>query len=108
MNASTQPNWLPFDLDSARLVGRMWRHTEAGEGPCVIAIRRGEVFDITESATTMADLLDRADRVQIASQAPGEALGPVTELLTQTRAARACCRLSRHAASPSQLVSSNA
>jgi fumarylacetoacetate (FAA) hydrolase family protein len=89
MNTSTQSNWLPSDLDSALLVGRMWRHTEAGEGPCVIAIRKGEVFDITASAPTMADLLDRADRVQIASHAPGEALGPVQELLTQTHAVRA-------------------
>ena len=89
MNTSTSSNWLPSDLDSALLVGRVWRQTSAGEGPSIIAIRKGEVFDISACAPTMADLLDRDDVVQTASLAPGEALGSVEALLKQADAGRA-------------------
>jgi fumarylacetoacetate (FAA) hydrolase family protein len=89
MNTSTRSIWLPSDLDSALLVGRMWRQTAAGEGPCIIAIRKGDVFDISASVATMADLLDRDDLVQTARQAPGEALGSVDELMEQTYAGHA-------------------
>ena len=89
MNTSTSSNWLPSDLDSALLVGRVLRQTSAGEGPSIIAIRKGEVFDISACAPTMADLLDRDDVVQTASLAPGEALGSVEALLKQADAGRA-------------------
>ena len=89
MNTSTPSNWLPSDLDSALLVGRVWRQTAAGAGPSIIAIRKGEVFDISARTPTMADLLDRDDVVQTASLAPGDALGSVEALLKQTYAGRA-------------------
>lgn len=88
MNTSTPSNWLPSDLDSALLVGRVWRQTAAGAGPSIIAIRKGEVFDISARTPTMADLLDRDDVVQTASLAPGDALGSVEALLKQTYAGR--------------------
>ena len=92
MNTSTHSSWLPSDLDSALLVGRLWRQTAAGEGPCIIAIRNAEVFDISASGPTMADLLDRDDLVQTASQAPGEALGSAQALMKQMEAGHASRR----------------
>ncbi|NRO94886.1 fumarylacetoacetate hydrolase [Paraburkholderia sp. NMBU_R16] len=67
---------LPTDLDRALLVGRVWREAPV-DGPSVVAVRNGEVFDITASAPTTADLFDRPDAVEVARQAPGESLGPV-------------------------------
>ncbi|GAB7525110.1 fumarylacetoacetate hydrolase family protein [Paraburkholderia sp. 2C] len=72
---------LPDDLDQALLIGRVWRRVGAHEGPCVVAVRGGNVFDITKAAPTTADLFDRDDAAAFARHAPGEALGPVGALL---------------------------
>jgi fumarylacetoacetate (FAA) hydrolase family protein len=62
-------------------VGRVWRPAPV-DGPCVVAVRDGMVFDITSAAIpTMADLLDSADAAQLARTAPGVSLGSVTDLL---------------------------
>ncbi|SIO42907.1 fumarylacetoacetate hydrolase family protein [Paraburkholderia phenazinium] len=71
---------LPNDLDQALLVGRVWRPAPVN-GPSVVVVRGGQVFDITSTVPTTADLFDRADAVQIARTAPGEALGSVRALL---------------------------
>ena len=71
---------LPDDLDHALLIGRVWR-TAPVDGPSVVVVRGGQVFDITSTVPTTADLFDRADAVQIARDAPGEALGPVNALI---------------------------
>lgn len=71
---------LPRDLDDALLIGRVWRAAPV-DGPSVVAVRRGEVFDITSSAPTTADLFDRADLLDIARNAPGESLGRVETLI---------------------------
>jgi fumarylacetoacetate (FAA) hydrolase family protein len=71
---------LPADLDDALLVGRIWRPAPV-DGPSVVAIRHGQIVDITSTVPTMADLLDRPDAVDVARDAPGEHLGPVTPLL---------------------------
>ncbi|MDR3098905.1 MAG: fumarylacetoacetate hydrolase, partial [Paraburkholderia sp.] len=73
--------FLPTDLEDALLVGRVWRRDGAHEGPCVVAVRGGQVFDITRTVATTADLFDRDDAIEIARNAPGEALGAVTDLL---------------------------
>ncbi|HTJ92445.1 MAG TPA: fumarylacetoacetate hydrolase family protein [Pararobbsia sp.] len=80
------PSCLPTDLDDALLVGRVWRPAPI-DGPSIVAVRRGQVFDITSTVATMADLLDRPDAVDIARSAPGEPLGSVTALLESTTAA---------------------
>ncbi|REE89179.1 fumarylacetoacetate hydrolase family protein [Cupriavidus plantarum] len=72
---------LPRDLARALLIGRVWRDDVAHPGPSVVAIRNGDVFDITREAPTTADLFDRADVVDIARHAPGERLGRVEDLL---------------------------
>ncbi|MCM2493359.1 fumarylacetoacetate hydrolase [Burkholderia glumae] len=72
---------LPADLGRALLVGRVWRKTASFEGPCVVAVRDGEVFDITASAPTTADLFDLPDAVEVARRAEGEPLGSAREML---------------------------
>lgn len=72
---------LPQDLAQALLVGRVWRDDVAHPGPSVVAVRNGEVFDITREVPTTADLFDRPDAVAIARHAPGESLGRVEALL---------------------------
>jgi fumarylacetoacetate (FAA) hydrolase family protein len=71
---------LPDDFDHALLIGRVWRAAPV-DGPSVVVVRGGQVFDITSTVPTTADLFDRADAVQIARNAPGEALGSVHALL---------------------------
>src|SRR6201996_4626368 len=71
---------LPDDLEHALLIGRVWRPAPV-DGPSVVVVRGGQVFDITRTVTTTADLFDRADAVQIARDAQGEALGPVAALI---------------------------
>ena len=81
MPASSQPKFLPDDINAALLVGRVWRTTGQHEGPCVVVVRGGEVFDITATVPTTADLFEREDAVALARSAPGESLGPVEALI---------------------------
>lgn len=78
-----QQDTLPSDLSEALLVGRVWRPAPVN-GPSVVVVRDGEVVDITAVAPTMADLLDRADRVEVARNAAGESLGDVRALMAAT------------------------
>ena len=71
---------LPDDVSRAVMVGRVWR-SGVINGPCVVAVRNGEVFDITAHAPTMSDLLERDDALEVARSAPGQSLGPVQALL---------------------------
>jgi fumarylacetoacetate (FAA) hydrolase family protein len=70
---------LPDDIGRALLIGRVWRGG-AVEGPSVVAVRAGQVVDISAHAATVADLFERADVLEVARAAPGEALGPVAAL----------------------------
>ena len=85
-----QAKALPVDLEQALLVGRVWR---PGHGPSVVAVRRGEVIDITAATPTMADLLDRPDRVALAASAAGESLGDVHVLMAASLAGQEGLRL---------------
>lgn len=69
---------LPADLADATLIGRIWR-----DGPCVVAVRGGEVFDITASVSTVSELLERDNPLAFVRQAQGESLGQVADLLAQ-------------------------
>ncbi|RAR57797.1 fumarylacetoacetate (FAA) hydrolase family protein [Paraburkholderia unamae] len=81
MTSNSQSNWLPVDVEQALLVGRVWRRAGEHEGPSVVLVRHGEVFDITRSAPTTADLFDRADLAAFARTVQGESLGPVGKLI---------------------------
>ncbi|MFJ1300590.1 fumarylacetoacetate hydrolase family protein [Pseudomonadota bacterium AL_CKDN230030165-1A_HGKHYDSX7] len=74
---------LPEDLDQALLIGRVWLGAPVN-GPAVVVVRRGEVFDITAAAPTVSDLLERSDRVALARKADGPSLGRVTDLLARS------------------------
>src|SRR6478736_6874683 len=78
-----EANTLPSDLTRALLVGRVWRPAPVN-GPSVVVVRNGEVFDITAAAPTVSDLLDRPDRVAFAASAEGESLGDVRALMAAT------------------------
>lgn len=71
---------LPHDLSEALLIGRVWRDGDIN-GPCVVAVRQGEVFDITAAAPTVADLLEREDVLDVARHARGASLGSVFALM---------------------------
>ncbi|HTH59031.1 MAG TPA: fumarylacetoacetate hydrolase family protein [Paraburkholderia sp.] len=77
---------LPVDVADALLVGRVWRRDGAHEGPSVVAVRGGQVFDITGTVATTADLFDRDDAIEIVRSAPGDALGPVEALVAASMA----------------------
>ncbi|MGL4807649.1 MAG: hypothetical protein ACRC4O_02795, partial [Giesbergeria sp.] len=77
MNDDNTTAYLPQDLDRALLVGRVWRE----DGPALVAVRQGEVIDISAQCDCMADLLDRGDAADFARSVEGESLGSVTALL---------------------------
>src|SRR3712207_341655 len=55
---------LPVDHEDAVLVGRL----RLEDGPTPIVIRGGEVFDVSRTAPTVADLLDRSDAASVEGQ----------------------------------------
>ncbi|MCM2130234.1 fumarylacetoacetate hydrolase family protein [Larsenimonas rhizosphaerae] len=73
--------FLPEDLESALLAGRVWRETPDQSGPAIVVIRNGEVIDITSTCACMADLLDRDDATAVVARAEGESLGSIESLL---------------------------
>ncbi|MCE8049966.1 fumarylacetoacetate hydrolase family protein [Halomonas daqingensis] len=82
MNDDNTTAYLPQDLDLALLVGRVWRE----DGPALVAVRQGEVIDISAQCDCMADLLDRNDAATFVRSVEGESLGSVTALLQNSLA----------------------
>ena len=66
---------LPVDLDDAVLAGRL----ALAAGPTPVVVRGGAVFDVSRSAPTMSDLLDRDDP----AAADGERLFSTDELIAR-------------------------
>ncbi|MDR5761257.1 fumarylacetoacetate hydrolase family protein [Caballeronia sp. LZ035] len=83
MQTVTVTSCLPEDFADAVLIGRVWRPAPVN-GPSVVAVRQGEVFDITRAAPTTADLFDHPEMIEIARHAEGEHLGNVQDLLQAT------------------------
>lgn len=73
---------LPGDGTAAILVGRAWVPGHP-PGPSVVAVRGGDVFDISTTAATMSDLCNAEDPVAMAS-APGVRIGPIEEILVNS------------------------
>ena len=76
----------------ARLVGRVWRPEL--DGPSVVVVRDGVLYDVTAEVPTVADFMD-GDPVATFDRVTGEALGPVADFVGQPEdmghgAARAC------------------
>jgi fumarylacetoacetate (FAA) hydrolase family protein len=80
--ATTLSPALPDDAAKAALAGRVWR-PDAG-GPAVVAIRDGDVFDITASFPTMRDLCEAAEPAAALRAASGTALGRLAAILANT------------------------
>jgi len=73
---------LPNDAATATLAGRVWRPDL--NGPSVVAIRDGAVFDISAIFPTMRDLCEVADPAAQMQSIEGKPLGSVTALLANT------------------------
>ncbi|GHB28304.1 fumarylacetoacetate hydrolase family protein [Salinicola rhizosphaerae] len=86
MSQPTDLDCLPEDAARALLVGRVWRtYDDASAGPALVALREGELFDISNHAATMADLLERSDAADIIRLAPGESLGTLAGILANAQ-----------------------
>ena len=85
ITALSAQSLLPVDLANAVLVGRVWRDSPIN-GPSVVVVRGGNVFDITALAPTVADLLERTDLLDVARHGEGEALGGVLALVAASLA----------------------
>lgn len=71
---------LPKDAATGTLIGRVWNPGLCG--PCVIAIRGGEAFDITDRRVpTVRDVCELEDPSGYVRGASGAALGSVDEIL---------------------------
>jgi fumarylacetoacetate (FAA) hydrolase family protein len=80
----TDPNdaALPTDAAAATLAGRVWRPDL--NGPSVVAIRDGAVFDISAVWPTMRDLCEAADPATSLHATEGKPLGLLSALLANT------------------------
>jgi len=87
----TPASFLPADADRALLLGRVWRPDTAG--PALVAVRHGELVDLSAHALTMAELLDHPERGHLARHAPGEMLGLAQAWLDEALADPARSRL---------------
>lgn len=83
MRARVTPSLtLPADAADASLAGRVWR-PDLG-GPSVVAVRGGDVIDISTSAATMRDLCDASDPAAVVRAAGGDNIGTLAGILANT------------------------
>jgi fumarylacetoacetate (FAA) hydrolase family protein len=73
---------LPADAATAALAGRVWRPDV--QGPAVVALRGGELIDITTHFPTMRDLCETPDPAAALRAAPGESIGSFEAVLANT------------------------
>jgi fumarylacetoacetate (FAA) hydrolase family protein len=73
---------LPADGTAGALAGRAWRPDV--DGPSVVAIRAGGVFDISRAYATMRDLCEMPDPARAVAEAGGERIGSLEDLLGNT------------------------
>src|SRR5215469_15699918 len=72
---------LPVDADRATLIGRVQM---PGEGPRVVTIRTGDVFDITDQFDSVSKLCEEPDPLSAVGGSAGVKLGSVEEILANT------------------------
>lgn len=68
---------LPADHFRATLVGRVWRSDVSG--PSVVSIRDGDVYDISERAPTITDVINADDPLDVVGD--GKPIGAINEIL---------------------------
>ena len=78
----TPANTLPADASAALLVGRVWR-PDVG-GPSVVALRDGDVVDVSRAFATMRDLCEAPDPAAALRAAQGERIGSLAEILANS------------------------
>ena len=78
----TPANTLPDDGFAGVLAGRVFRPDV--EGPSVVAIRAGGVFDVSATFPTMSELCEQADPAAALQAAEGELLGSLEAILANT------------------------
>ncbi|OWV27909.1 fumarylacetoacetate hydrolase family protein [Halomonas campaniensis] len=88
MNPLSVTDAVPNDLDNALLVGRVWLDGPH-PGPALVSVHNGQVIDITEFGPTMADLLERADLLEVVKRAEGKPLGSLEILVANSQASPA-------------------
>ncbi|RQZ16680.1 fumarylacetoacetate hydrolase [Burkholderia sp. Bp9031] len=86
--ALTARNTLPEDGAAGTLVGRAWLPATASTpaGPALVAVREDGVFDLSDVAPTMSDLLERDDPVAVVRGMPGRWIGTLDSLLANAPA----------------------
>ena len=77
----TLPNCLPDDAN-AHFVGRVWRPDV--DGPSVVTVADGEVFDISSSFATVRDLCETPDPATALAGAKREPIGHLEDILRNT------------------------
>lgn len=70
-------DYLPQDYQRAIFVGRI----DAGNGPAVVVVRQGNVYDVTARFPTVADFLDMDNPIAEAAKADGQFVAPLLELI---------------------------
>jgi len=73
---------LPEDAAEAALAGRVW--LPSVEGPAVAAVRDRMLVDLSAAFPTMRDLCEAENPATSVRNAPGEAIGPVADILANT------------------------
>ena len=73
---------LPGDGTAGALGGRVW--LPRVEGPAVVAIRDGGVFDVSRAFPTMRDLCEAGDPAAALRAAAGERVGALADILANT------------------------
>jgi fumarylacetoacetate (FAA) hydrolase family protein len=79
---------LPADGCAGTLVGRAWV-PGSPPGPSPVAIRDDGVYDVSELAPTVSDVLERADAAAAVRRTGGRRIGSLDELLANAAAAPA-------------------
>jgi fumarylacetoacetate (FAA) hydrolase family protein len=81
LQASLRPA-LPADGVAGTLAGRVWRPDV--DGPAVVAVREGGVFDVSATFPTMRDLCEEADPAAALRAVSGMHLGGLDDILANT------------------------
>src|SRR6516225_5600836 len=73
---------LPEDAQGAALVGRVW--LPAADGPSVVAIRDGDVYDVAKQFCTVSRLAEEADPAAALRAANGDYIGDLEAIAANT------------------------